>query len=524
MPSNRHVSEYAPVAPSSQRVRQPDDAPGAEWRRYSGDGGDSGHVATPPADASDTTAFHHANGVRPSSESDPPTATLLSNPNGSFVLRRGHAFSYAGLFLFTCVLYFRPYELFPTLASLKTLAFWTAMATLAVFFPSQFALEGNPTARPREVNIVMLFALTALLSIPLAISPGEAWDTFTDVFLKAVLIFIVIVNTVRTKRRLNGILFLAVAVSCLLSVEALRSYVSGTGVVEGYRATGTLGGIFGNPNDMAIHLVSVLPIMIALWFGTRNLIKKLVYGAVAAIIAVGVVVTFSRGAFLALAASAVVLIFKLTRHNRIFFVILLVVAAAAFVVFAPGEYTQRMATIFDRGSDNGSASQRWEILLRSLNIALHNPVFGVGMGNFHIVSIHELVSHNSYTQVAAEMGLTALTCYVLFMLTPLKRLRLIERETFTERRTSHFYYLAIGLQASLVAYMVSSFFGSVAYQWYVYYLVGYAVCLRRIYEAEIGREVGRLVETKVARAAGERGDDDGRGLSTGAGASQSVMP
>jgi hypothetical protein len=30
---------------------------------------------------------------------------------------------------------------------------------------------------------------------------------------------------------------------------------------------------------------------------------------------------------------------------------------------------------------------------------------------------------------------------------------------------------------------VSSFFASVAYQWYVYYLVGYAVALRRIYQA-----------------------------------------
>jgi hypothetical protein len=29
--------------------------------------------------------------------------------------------------------------------------------------------------------------------------------------------------------------------------------------------------------------------------------------------------------------------------------------------------------------------------------------------------------------------------------------------------------------------MVSSFFGAVAYHWYVYYLVGYAVCLHRLY-------------------------------------------
>jgi hypothetical protein len=37
------------------------------------------------------------------------------------------------------------------------------------------------------------------------------------------------------------------------------------------------------------------------------------------------------------------------------------------------------------------------------------------------------------------------------------------------------------MQASLVGYMVSSFFVSVAFYLYIYYLVGYAVCLRRLY-------------------------------------------
>jgi hypothetical protein len=46
--------------------------------------------------------------------------------------------------------------------------------------------------------------------------------------------------------------------------------------------------------------------------------------------------------------------------------------------------------------------------------------------------------------------------------------------------------------------MVSSFFLSVAYLWYVYYLVGFAVCLRRLYEAETGEEV-KVVKRKEAK-------------------------
>ena len=50
-----------------------------------------------------------------------------------------------------------------------------------------------------------------------------------------------------------------------------------------------------------------------------------------------------------------------------------------------------------------------------------------------------------------------------------------------------YHYLSIALQASLVGYMVASFFASVAYLWYIYYLVAYAVCLRRIYDFAVER-------------------------------------
>jgi hypothetical protein len=76
-------------------------------------------------------------------------------------------------------------------------------------------------------------------------------------------------------------------------------------------------------------------------------------------------------------------------------------------------------------------------------------------------------------------------------------MRKIEQETFESRERTRIYYLAIGLQASLIGYMVSSFFGSVAYLWYIYFLVGYAVCLHRLYEAKGAEKV-------FARADGSR--------------------
>jgi len=57
----------------------------------------------------------------------------------------------------------------------------------------------------------------------------------------------------------------------------------------------------------------------------------------------------------------------------------------------------------------------------------------------------------------------------------------------------------VGLQASLIGYMVSAFFAAVAYQWYAYYLVAFGVCLYRMYDSD-GAQQGRREELKRAGA------------------------
>jgi O-antigen ligase len=429
-------------------------------------------------------------------------------PAPSARFKRGHFLSYVGLFLFTVVLYFRPYELHPALAGLTSLAYWLAVATLAVFLATQFALEGNLTARPREVNLVLLLCLCALVSIPLAIDPGEAWTAFNYPFIRAVAMFIVIVNVVRTPLRLKGLMFLGIAVGLVLSAGAINDYRLGrVAVAEGARVAGVIGGMFGNPNDMALHLVVMIPLVVGLLLSTRNLLAKPLYAACVLLMVGGIVVSFSRGAFLGLLGAGIVLAWKLGRRNRFVMIALVAVFVVALVALAPGEYTDRLSSIGSVNRDASSSSRR-DLLVRSIIVAIHNPVFGVGIGNFHIVSIRELVSHNSYTQVAAEMGLAAAVIYVAFIVVPIRRLRSIEQASYATRRGSRIYYLSVALQASLIAFMIGSFFGSLAYQFSVYYLVGYAVALRRIYEAQTGAEVRPLSkkDKRAALAADAAGD------------------
>lgn len=411
------------------------------------------------------------------------------------ILARGHGLTYAGLFLFTAVLFFRPYELFSVLSGLTSLAFWIGIVTIAIFIPMQLALEGSITSRPREVTLILLLTALALLSIPLAIIPGEAWLTFSDTFIRAVLIFIVLVNVVRTERALYGLIVLSIGVACLLSVGAIADFRVGNFAQQGRRILGLVGGMFGNPNDLALHLATMFPIAIAIFGGRRNVLIKVLCAISAVLMVAALVATYSRGGFLAFMGAALVLTWKFGRRHRFVTMTVAVIGFTAFIVFAPGSYLERILSIFGLATDPlGSAAARQNLLSHSVYTALRNPL-GIGMGNYHIVAAREAVSHNAFTQVAAELGLAALVVYVMFIVAPIKRLRLIERESYEywqarDNSNNEFarrnYYLAIGLQASLVAYMIGSFFASVAYQWYVYYLVGYSVCLYRIYSSTVG--------------------------------------
>lgn len=426
----------------------------------------------------------------PSPEDKDKKPSFMEVEAGKWQPRRGHTLTFACLFVFSIVLYFRPYELIPALSGFKTMAFWVGIITLAVYFVTQMAVEGNITARPREVNMVLLVGIAGLLSIPFAIDPSEAWGTFVDFLIKTILIFLVLVNVVRTERRMKLLIYLALAVSIYLCFHLINDYRAGVfkiGLAETntQRVAGAIKGLFDNSNDLALHLVTMIPLAFVLALENKNPLRKIIFWGTTLLMIAAVIITFSRGGFIGLIAMALVLVRKIGRRNKTVALGALVLGVVFFVAVAPGAYAGRLASIFNSASDlTGSSSQRTEVLKRSIMVALRYPIFGVGLGNFHHKSAQELGTHNAYTQVAAETGIAAMVFYIIFLVHPFRKLRMIERELFERNENSRFYYLAIGLQASLVGYMVASFFAAVAYQWYIYYLVAYAIALRRIYYLE----------------------------------------
>jgi hypothetical protein len=218
---------------------------------------------------------------------------------------------------------------------------------LVIFIPSQFGAEGNITARPKEVNLALLLGLIAIISIPQAIDPALSWEIFYTLYVKTLIVFIVMVNVLRTERRLRAMIFLALVTGGIMSITALMDYSAGrTGTYE-ERAIVTISNMFGEPNSLALHLVTMIPLALVLAVGSKNPLKKLIYfGGSLAMIA-GVFATFSRGGFLGLCAAGVLLAWKLGRRNRFAVVGIVVVAVVAALFLAPGGYGDRVGSIFN---------------------------------------------------------------------------------------------------------------------------------------------------------------------------------
>lgn len=403
-----------------------------------------------------------------------------------WLARNGHILTFIGLYFFSVLVLLRPYEIVPGLGFLSATAFYFALATLLIYFPTQLATEGTLTAFTTEVKALLALAFISVVTMPLAKNPGLAWETFNDPFIKVVAMFIVMINVVRTRGRLMSLMWLSLGIGVYLSYTAWDMYLRGELNAEGYRVRIEMGGMFGNPNDMALHIVMMIPIAICLGIASKNNFLRLIYFSMALLFIAGNFVTYSRGGFLGLIVSVVVLAWKLGRKHRLNVTLGTIFFGGAALLIAPGNYGLRMLSIFIPGLDPvGSSDQRKELLERSILVTLRNP-WGIGIGNFPIVGVRNLQSHNAFTQVSSELGLLGLAAYLIFMISPYRKLGAIERLLFNQNDLGWFYYLSIGLQASIIAYMVSSFFNSVAYNWYIYYVIAYAVAFRRIYQLENG--------------------------------------
>jgi O-antigen ligase len=389
------------------------------------------------------------------------------------------------LYLFTLLLYVRPNDLIPVMGAFPLAKIVAIISPLAYIY-AQYRL-GKPIINwTNEVKMVMVMLFLAILFTPVAVSPSDSITVLSEIFIKTVIIFILIIGLVNTRERLQAMIKLTVLCGTWLAASAIVNYATGNLTLTGDRIEGLVGGIFGNPNDLAAALNMLIPLAVALVLMNANRARML-YAICALIMICGVMVTFSRAGFITLATVSGVMLWKFGRGSRSSVALATLIAAILLFSVFSGAYRSRLITILDPSSDpSGSSQERIELLKRGLDLSFRHSIIGLGMGNFHIYSIREKVAHNSYLETAAELGVIGLLAYLIMILGPLRGLTKIETEMMKSgaRIDLDVKYLSIGLQTVLIAYMINSFFMSIQYQWYLYYAAGFAISLRLIYADE----------------------------------------
>lgn len=138
-------------------------------------------------------------------------------------------------------------------------------------------------------------------------------------------------------------------------------------------------------------------------FVKRRKIKLLGYGLVAATI-FATMYTFSRGAYLALVASAFVL--AIVKDRKL--LVLLAVFLFTWQIIVPTAVTQRVSmTKSENGELEASAQERVDLWNQSEQMFLHSPIVGTGFASFqygdHTNNLKD--THNWFVKVLVETGL-----------------------------------------------------------------------------------------------------------------------
>ena len=403
--------------------------------------------------------------------------------------RGKHWFAFAGIYLFTLLMYSRPHEIMPGVFGWLPLPKIVAISSILIYVASKLCAGEALIVWTLELKMMTLLWALGLLFAPVAASPGDSFNVLFDPLIKILIVFAMQTALVDTVSRYRAMMGIMVFCQALYSLSVINTFLTG-----GYSEMASFqarisgwGEYLKNPNDIACVLALMAPLSVICALLQRGWKRWLLFAG-AGVTAVAILFTYSRSGFLALIAPCGLLIWKATRGRRVKVLLPIAVIAAVLLVAAPGKYRTRLSTIFNPETDpTNSAQERQEHMIRAYEVAIRRPIFGVGMGNFHIYAINEMRAHNAYLEIAAELGVVGLITFVIIIFAPLRSLRRIERETAADGPSPDpgKHIVSACLQASFVAFIIYGFFGSVQYDSYLYSLVALAVAFRRIHAADI---------------------------------------
>ncbi|MFA5859739.1 MAG: O-antigen ligase family protein [Elusimicrobiota bacterium] len=256
---------------------------------------------------------------------------------------------------------------------------------------------------------IVLFIASLFLS---AVSAGNVSLVIKETvkFIEIFVVYILFLDVLSNKKNGYTTVFWVITAGALFAgIAGIASYIL-TPVTFGlHRAVGT----YDQPNALATYLNITMPLtLVFMW--DKKWIEKLVIAVSLVIQLVAMVLTLSRGSWLALGVALFFVgLIKYTWRTVVIAGLLIILG----LTFSPDIVMDRVKSSFNKF--DSSIQARLLYMNTAFVMAADNPLTGVGSGNFQYVSTRynngaefpEMV-HNIMLQIFAEQGIPGLIAYI----------------------------------------------------------------------------------------------------------------
>jgi putative inorganic carbon (HCO3(-)) transporter len=376
-----------------------------------------------------------------------------------------------------------------------------------------------PPAMPWVIGYLGVSLVSSLLSRDSAAS-AEAVGVFVS---EGLLLYLLVVNAVRTERMLIAIVWVLLGVGAVLGALSIHQEVTQSFRDDyfGFAQVGGIGeedfltgagesrtaGPIGRANRYAQIMVLLLPLVFAVvWagFSRRSTALALIAGG---LITVAIALTLSRGAAVGFAlVLATMLVLRYLRWRNLAFI---GIALVLLLVLLP-QYGSRLATlerlpgIAEEGVEaDGSIRSRITETIAAALVFVDHPLIGVGPGQFPTyyigyaeqfglrVRAEDREAHNLYFGLASDVGILGSIFFFGAIWVTIRDLaRTRARLIATRPRLAH---LAAGFMLAIVAYLTTGLFLHLAFERYLWLMLALGAATSLIGAAQ-GVEAERVPE------------------------------
>lgn len=385
------------------------------------------------------------------------------------------------------VLLARPQDILTFLQPMRLALVLTLLSMAAMILDDRRRQLAAALSTTEGKRYALFFAIM-LLGIPFAYHRRIAFEGVVLLYTANVIYFYLVLTQVSSVERLKRLMWVICLSTFVYSIFG--------GLLEGgsgERFQVRLGGY--DPNDTAYVLLSLFPLCLYfVQFGGGWPKRLIALAATCGAIAV-ILLTGSRGGILGL--GAIVLVLFLRRAGGIGAAqktALAFALVAAWLLLGDRLEIERYLSLKDISTDYNVTSEggRMELWEAAIVLSLTNPLTGVGMNCFswaHLLSrveagdayLAEHVVHNSYLQIAVDLGLIGFAVYLLMTASTLLTFLRISRAR-PQPDNREIRALAGLLLLGYVGLLVSGFFLSQGYSIFATLYFALAASLRLIHE------------------------------------------